>query len=392
MKILILEDNEKKLALVNALIKDEYPAANITEQRDFFGFLRSTEREVFDLIIADLIVLPRCDSAEPEDLTNELINQIRDHRCKNFRTPVVALTAFEAAAEENFKDLNQKDITVVTFSEHDEEWRNSLREKIRSCVPPEHFDFVVICALAEEAEAFRQAGYTTHEQSVLSGLNCIRIQIGNRRGVVVTQSRMGLVSAAITSIQAIERFNPSLICMSGICGGSRGKARIYDVVIPEICHQNDAGKWTSKGFEPEIYSVQLDHETRLKIQNLISRGDFLDSVKKDIHLEKSEFPENSATFEFNILLAPSSSGSAVVAQEEASRRILEQHRKLHSFEMESFAIYEAARLSRSKPKYFSAKSVVDDGTPSKGDNFHRVACLLSAKVIYGCIAAGIFDA
>ncbi|MBF4265150.1 nucleoside phosphorylase, partial [Vibrio anguillarum] len=35
--------------------------------------------------------------------------------------------------------------------------------------------------------------------------------------------------------------------------------------------------------------------------------------------------------------------------------------------------------------YFSAKSVVDNGNTSKGDEYHRVAALISAKAVYGLI-------
>jgi hypothetical protein len=67
----------------------------------------------------------------------------------------------------------------------------------------------------------------------------------------------------------------------------------------------------------------------------------------------------------------------------------EQHRKNTAFEMESFALYEAARLSVSQPRFFSAKTVVDDGTETKGDHFHRIGCILSAKVVHELISRGL---
>jgi hypothetical protein len=63
----------------------------------------------------------------------------------------------------------------------------------------------------------------------------------------------------------------------------------------------------------------------------------------------------------------------VVADEEVSKMIGEQHRKSAAFEMEAFAIYEACRIAQSQPLFFSAKSVVDDGSITKGDHFHRGA-------------------
>ena len=391
MKILILEDSPKKLKDVTDLLNSDFVDLTIDSASNFYDFLRFIGKNQYDLIIADLVVTLRAGDAEASDLTKDIINETRHHDCKNYRTPVIALTGYLGKAEEKFTDLNRKDITVITYEPDSDQWRTSLRDKVRSTMPPVHFDFVIVCALTKEAEAFGAAGYPIDEPTVIAGISCRKIQIGARRGVVVTAPRMGLVSAAIVSTQAIDLFKPSLICMSGICAGVSGEAKIYEVVIPDISHQNDAGKWTPEGFELESYSVQLEHEVRLKIQNLIAQPEFLTAVQDGVHLSRDEFPEYSDKLQLRVLLAPSSSGNAVVADEDMAQQIKGQRRKLHTFEMECYAVYEAARVSISQPKYFCAKAVVDDGTPKKGDHFHRVACLLSAKVVYECIASGIFD-
>lgn len=385
MKILVLEDDEDKAASVSSQITEVNSDIQVALCDNFRDYLIAITKDTFDLIIVDLVV-PRA-PREPEqlDMTNSIIEVTRDFGCINFRTPVVALTRFDAKAEENFKDLNSKDITVVTYSEDDESWKLALRNKISLCVPPVRFEFVVICALAKETDAFVEAKYDVGAPKIIGGLACRELQIDGWRGVIVTCPRMGLVSCSITSAQAIEAFKPRLICMSGICGGVIGKAKIYDVVIPEICHQHDSGKWTDRGFEPEIYSVQLEHSLRLKLEEVVAGSRFKEIVARDVVLARTEFPEGSENLSFDIFLAPTSSGSAVVAEESKVKAIAGQHRKLSAFEMESYAVYEAARLSVDRPLYFSAKSVVDDGGPQKGDRFHRVACLLSAKVVYECL-------
>ena len=60
--------------------------------------------------------------------------------------------------------------------------------------------------------------------------------------------------------------------------------------------------------------------------------------------------------------------------------------------MESYALYEAARQSLERPLFFSAKAVVDNGNSSKGDEYHRVAAILSAKTVYEIISRGIYKA
>jgi nucleoside phosphorylase len=389
MKILVLEDDIAK----SELVKREIASANISVDVEIVENLRDytikVGKNAYDLIIVDLVVPIFPDDTNAIDVTDQIIEITRDQNCLNYRSPVLALTRYNQKAEEQFEDLNRKDITIVTFDEDSGRWKDCVREKVRSCEPPVNFQFVIICALSKEADAYASAGYTVGDRKTVKGLACREITIGQFIGVIVTAPRMGLVSAAITSTQAIEAFRPSLICMSGICGGVPTKAKIFDVVIPDICHQNDSGKWTNNGFELEGYSVQLEHSMKLKIDQLISNPTFYELIKRDVILRRNEFPEGCDELDFKIMLAPTSSGSAVIADDEMVGIIKEQHRKLSAFEMESFSVFEAARLAPTKPLYFSAKAVVDDGSPSKGDIYHRVACILSAKVVYECINSGL---
>ena len=389
MKILVLEDDGVKLDIVLSEILSFFPTANLTTCVNFHEFTIKVSKESFDLVIVDLLVPRHKDSMEAEDLSEQLVDVLRDIDCPNFKAPALALTGFDAAAEENIQNLNKKDIQVVTFARDNDDWKEILRAKVTACVPSITYDFAIICALKKEVKGFEEAGYELAPSKGHLGLECRELKIGDKTGVVILSPRMGLVSCAITTAHTIDTFSPKIVCMSGICAGINGKSKIYDVVIPDICHQHDYGKWGANGFEPESYSVQLSREVNLKISEIIDTADFKSAIKAGMHLGKSEYPDDMETLEFEIYTAPTSSGSAVIADDIMVTKIKEQHRKLAAFEMESYAMYEAARLSHSQPKYFSAKAVVDDGGPSKGDNFHRIACLLSAKVVYELISRGV---
>jgi len=389
MKILILEDEEVKMDLIKTTILEIDKSIEISTSVTFQTFQKQVERDDFHLIIVDLLVPQFDKESTPTDLTDQIIDATRDHTCRNFRTPVVAITRFDQAAEENFKDLNCKDIFVVTFSVEKNDWKDMLKEKILACMPPLTYDFVIICALQKEVKGFEDAGYAVGTTCVINGLDCREIEIEEKSGVIVTSPRMGLVSCAITSSIAIELFSPQLVCMSGICAGIENKAEIYDIVIPEICHQHDFGKWGADGFEPEPYSVQINNDVRLRINEILQSPDFNSTIEQDIKILKSEIPENKESLEFRVFMAPASSGSAVIADINMASVVRKQHRKNTAFEMESFAVYEAARLSRTQPKFFSAKAVVDDGGIHKGDKYHRVACILSAKAVYELIRRNV---
>ena len=251
--------------------------------------------------------------------------------------------------------------------------------------------FIIVCALDKEANAYIEAGYEVGERTVLDGITCRKININNKKGLITIAPRMGLVSSAILCSRAIDIFKPKLICMSGICAGIEGKSKIYDVIIPEICHQHDSGKWTDDGFIPELYGIQLNHETKLKLDGLTKKDNFIEKVKGGLLLQRDEFPEDCNDLEFDVYLAAASSGSAVVADSAVLANISNQHRKKTAFEMEAYALYESARQSSISPKFFSAKSVVDNGNFAKGDEYHRMACILSAKTVYELILQGIIE-
>ncbi|WP_265452944.1 hypothetical protein, partial [Aeromonas salmonicida] len=154
------------------------------------------------------------------------------------------------------------------------------------------------------------------------------------------------------------------------------------VIIPEICHQHDFGKWTEDGFKHEPSHIQIDHSLKIKIEHLIKSDVFNTSLSQGIVPMGNEFPENMNAIKPKCILAAASSGNAVVASTDILTNISSQSRKLSAFEMETFALYEAARTSNVEPLFFSAKSVVDNGNEVKSDDYHRMACLFSAKVTF----------
>ncbi|MFL1482004.1 phosphorylase family protein [Pseudomonas grimontii] len=388
MNILILEDDHAKMHAVKSEIKQFNDKIIIDDCENFQDFSQKAQRKKYDLIIVDLLVPLFKDSIDTANVSERIVDIFRDHECANTLTPVLALTKFDSAAEENFKALNLQDITVITFIENDGEWKRILRAKLEICTPFPTYEFLIICALVKESKGFHDAGYIVGDSITIKGLQCREIIIGDKLGAIITAPRMGLVNCAIVTSRAIDLFKPKLVCMSGICAGIESKANIYDIVISQVCQQHDFGKWSSKGYEPEIYNIQIPPKLETKILELLDTETLINAIKNGIILSRSEFPEGTEFFDPRILLAPTSSGSAVIADDKMVEGIKSQHRKMTAFEMEAFAVYEAARLATNPPLYFSAKAVVDDGGKNKGDNFHRVACILSARAVYEIIERG----
>lgn len=390
MKILILEDENEKYEQISAQITDVVPGADIQRTKNWLDYSRAVADVKYDLILLDLLVPRSPKSSEAEDHHETLVETTRDYYSKSFKTPAIVLTQHSLDEGDFVHDLNLVDINVIPFNDHGK-WREALKIKLLAAQPAKKFDIVILCALEKEEQAFEGLTDSWGELASISGLMCREVRIGEYKAVIVRANRMGLVGAAVTAALALERFEPRLICMSGICGGVAGEAKIYDLLVTQSCHQHDAGKWSATGFKSEHYDVQLEPNVYNKLVEVASSSAML-NITANLNPGKSEVPKGSERVTCNIVSnATTSSGSAVIAEDGKSASLAVGQRKLDGFDMEVYSIYEAARHARKRTVVFAAKTVVDDGGRNKGDSFHRIGCVLSARFVTAAIRAGISE-
>jgi nucleoside phosphorylase/CheY-like chemotaxis protein len=387
MKILLLEDEDQKRADIVAEVRATAPAAEITEVKNWLDYSNRVHDQKFDLILLDLLVPRSARDPRIEDHHVQLIETTRAYGAKSFLTPAIVLTKFLDTSEAFFPELNKVDITVISFDDNGE-WKPALAAKIRASEPKVRYEYIIVCALAKEVAAYESTSSTVGPLRTVSGLACREITIDGSKGTIVQLPRMGLVSSAVVTAYAIERFEPKLVCMSGICGGIPGNSEIYDLLISDVCHQHDVGKWGDDGFRAEHYDIQLRPTLRNRLEELVHDGGVAARLIEGLELGRSEYPESMERFKLNMRLAPMSSGSAVMAEQGKTASLTGDQRKLAGFDMEIFSVYEAARLSHLEPSFFAVKSVVDDGDRNKGDRFHRVGALLSARFVVETIRSG----
>lgn len=391
MKILILEDEDIKFDEIKEQIFQTSPDAVIQREKNWLDYSRAIVNTKFDLILLDLLVprSPRDDTIEDHHTT--LVETTRDYASKSFSTPAIVLTRHNSDSGDFVQDLNKVNINVIPYNDHGE-WKEALKIKILASLPKTKFDFAIICALDKEVAAFEGLTDKMENYKTISGLMCREIQIGVYKGVIVRAHRMGIVASAVVATMALERFEPRMLCMSGICGGVQGESEIYDLLITQNCYQHDVGKWSDEGFKSEHYGLQLDVDVHNKLIELSASLEFKESLTEGLNPGKSEVPDNKERISCNIKTeAVTSSGSAVIAEDGKTASLTVGQRKLAGFDMEVYSIYEAARYAVNKPVYFAVKTVVDDGGSNKGDQFHRIGCLLSARFIVNAIRQGIVD-
>lgn len=390
MKILVLEDEDEKFEQVRAHVIEIMPEAIIQREKNWLDYSRAVANAKFDLILLDLIVPRSARDSTLEDHHASLVETTRDYHCKSFSTPAIVLTRHSLDVGDFVHDLNLVDINVIPFNDHGM-WREALKIKLLAAQPTKKFDVVILCALEKEAGAFEGLTDTWGSVKTISGLICREVQIGEYKTVIVRANRMGLVAAAVAAAFALDRFEPKLICMSGICGGVNGESEMYDLLVTQSCHQHDAGKWSTSGFKSEHYDVQLDVDVHNKLVEVASDPAMM-NLLADLNPGRSEVPNGKERVTYKIISdAITSSGSAVIAEEGKTSTLAVGQRKLAGFDMEVYSVYEAARHAHNRTAFFAVKAVVDDGGKNKGDTFHRIACQLSAKFVVAAIRAGTAD-
>lgn len=391
MKILILEDEDPKYEEIATHVHSVIPDATLQREKNWLDYTQALANAKFDLILLDLLVPRSAKDSTVEDHHEQLVEATRHYLSKSFSTPAIVLTRHSLNEGDFVYDLNLVDINVIPFTDHGE-WRDALAFKLLAAQPKKKFDVVIVCALEKEADSFEGVGDTWGPVKTISGLICREMQVGPYKTVIVRTQRMGLVSAAVTAALALDRFEPRLICMSGICGGVAGESEIYDLLVTQICHQHDAGKWSATGFKAEHYDVQLEVAVQNKLVEVASNNELLAYLVRGLDAGKTEIPEGKERVSCNVKTGvPTSSGSAVIAEDGKTATLAVGQRKLAGFDMEVYSVFEAARHATRRTAFFAAKAVVDDGGKNKGDSFHRIACLLSAKFVVAAIRFRVPD-
>lgn len=382
MNILIFEDEFEKYNVIRDFLTSISDEINLTHVECLTDFTKHIERTNYDLVILDLVAKCRNSDTVTTNLPLDLVGYLRDVECKNFKTPAIALTQYVEIADETYKIFNNVDITVHTFDTANDNWKFFLEGKVLDCMPIKNYDFIVVCALKKETDAYKALDDTllnnllikTKSIQNIDGFTTFEISLNNNLfGIIVKQPKMGLVNTSITISRLLSKYNPKLISMSGICAGVTDKVNICDLIIPSECYQHDSGKWDESGFKVDFSTASIPQSTISSLEVFTETTEFKSYIS--LNSQQSQLISNSP----NVHIGTTSSGSSVIANTQMSDLVSNIYRKTIGFEMESFALYETIKQLEKECLFYSVKSVVDNGNEIKSDDYHEIGCLLSAK-------------
>jgi len=201
----------------------------------------------------------------------------------------------------------------------------------------------------------------------------IPTQDGDLHVVVGVQSQMGMVDSAILATHLIQGFRPRYIIMNGVAGGRQGHANIGDVVVATEVFNYQAGKHVDTGFLPDP-SMERTNESIIQWIDS-NRYSFGDDVYRTWPGDDFGTPR--------IRLGPMACGSAVVDKVGMLKEIVGMKRSVVAVDMESFAVFRAAALSRSdsyRCEPIVAKGIMDF-TEQKHDKAKQFAAYTSAMFV-----------
>ena len=234
------------------------------------------------------------------------------------------------------------------------------------------FDFLIFCALQEERNPY--VALIDGTATSRGGIDCLDVQIAEKKGSVILFPQMGLVNAAVIAGLCIDRFKPAVVGMSGICGGFQHRAEMGQLFICGMAYEYQSGKWTSDGFRQEPYQVTTDQITLTKLKHLADTNGLLSKLELGFNGER---PKALHKPEVGIF----TSGSAVIADQNYLSQIENIHRKVNALDMEVFAVQRAAELSPHRPPSISAKTVVDLCDQAKSNDLHAYGSFISAQFL-----------
>lgn len=368
MKIMLIEDNDRKRrAIVSHLNLRGIPDRNIIHAKNMTDFAANLNADI-GLFIIDFN-LPSFDNGAASQNGKAILEVII--KAGKHDTLLLAISSYPADFPElrNFYEANG---CILADFANKKGWQSTLDHLLIQLKKNLKFDFVIFCALQEERNPY--VALIRGTQVTRSGIDCYDIEIDGKKGSVILLPNMGLVNAAVTAGLCIDRFKPSVVGMSGICGGFANRAHMGQLFISSMAYEYQSGKWASDGFRHEPYQVPTDHVTLTDLKALANSDGLLSELEEGFNGSRPSATQKPEVGVFT-------SGSAVIADQQYLQQIEAVHRKVNALDMEVFAVQRAAELSPHKPPCICAKTVVDLCDQNKGDDIHSYGSYISAKFL-----------
>lgn len=373
MKIMLIEDDvSKSRAIKTYLMSHGVTETDIVLARNMTDFAAKLNVDI-GLFIIDL-KLPSIDQGAASQNGRAILESII--KAGKHDALLLAISSYPNDFDHLREYFESHGCILADFSKK-AVWQSTLKHLLTQLNLNIKFDFLIFCALQEERNPYITS--LKGKPIIRSGIDCYDIEIEGKKGSVILLPQAGLVNAAVTVTLCIDRYKPSVVGMSGICGGFHERANMGQLFVSSMAYEYQSGKWASDGFLQEPYQVSTDHITLTGLNSLINNENLIEELESGF---KGKRPEEAYKPKVGIF----TSGSAVIADQKFMTQIESTHRKVCALDMEIFALHRAAQLSPYKPPCICAKTVVDLCNEDKNDDIHSYGSHISARFMIKAIA------
>lgn len=388
MKILLVDDELPKIREIMKVIME---VDGINESMIDYSVETNDAREklqnsIYDLLILDLNMPERLMDDTDENAGAALVDELIGVMSYKKPIEIVILSAYDECENDFMKERYRNAFIMLRYDESSMVWSTKLKAVIEyrllySLQMQEHemIDVAVISTVPVETEAVKKLCTSWSKESFPDDVNTYYIGTlsdgeKSKKVVTVQSTDMGMVAAALTTVNLSKHYRPRYIIIVGIAAGI-GEHEFGDILIPSEVWNYSSGKYCGKGddlvFKPDPKVLQLD----ARILGLI-RQDYSEVLLRI----KKMWPEKMNS-EISICDSSMACGTAVVA----NKKLVEDHiiahfRKSGGLDMEAYGVFFAARsLCDSQPIAICIKSVSDFADDDKGDGYQPYAAYTSAN-------------
>jgi nucleoside phosphorylase len=395
MNILIIDDNIEKVKKVisQLMTLDGITRENISSVGSSSDARRLLSDNTYDLMILDLSLPYYIESDESIDVSMQLLEDIKNSGELIPPLQIVGLSAFKELVQEHEIFFNENLWTLFHYIDNSDGWVKEILNCVRYLLQNENnkeddiprVDVCILTALYDpELTAILELDWdwgdpTPLDNTTFMRKGCLTIDGSKYSVVAVSGSRMGMVTSSILSSKLIHICRPKILIMSGICAGIKGKVNLGDPILATTCWDYQSGKRAIDKDESKFFIAP--HQIHVP-EFIETRYVEMSHNKLLLSKIKSKWKISNIDHELRLHSGSMASGSAVLADENIVKDVIQQDRTLKGIEMEVYGVYSSAlSASNIKPITFAIKSVCDFADQQKHDDFQKYAAFTSAQVI-----------
>lgn len=386
INVLIVDDNYIKAAAVARSCKELSCSVECCHSaKEAIKLMRQYK---FELLITDLQIPNEVGGDVEIDGGESLARYCTGSDLINRPLYIIGMTSHSDSFERSKSFFNFSGWPLIFSRDGEVDIKEMIKNRI-SHSPQKDLkaDVAIVTALYKvEFEALLNWDVEWEELNIVGDSNVYYVtDIINFKGqslriVATSCSRMGMASAAATTMKLCEKFKPEVAIMIGIAAGVEGKTNFGDVLVADPCWDWGSGKSTIVDGEAILlnspHQIQIDPIMRSKFQRISTERKYLDEIAMAWPANKR--PNSS----LNLIVGPLASGAVVLENTATVREIVRQHRETIGVEMEAYGFSYAVSISSNLTKSLVIKSVCDFANPHKNDDWQSYAAYTSAQFTY----------